>query len=220
MRVVVIGATGRTGRLVVAELLRRGHEATALVRDPNKLDQGLAGRVRVVTGDSRDPTVLATLIEGADAVISALGPTNKEPTLHQDTAAALSTVMRTSGVHRFIGISGAGIDVPGDDKALRDKVISTLIRRLGGKVVADKPAEHRVWADTDLNWTLVRPPRLRDGPPTGRIEHDAHRSTRSTAMTRGDLAVFLADVLDRDLYPRAAPFAATATIPVPDRRIH
>jgi putative NADH-flavin reductase len=219
MRVVVIGATGRTGRLVVAELLRRGHETTALVRDPNKLDQALAGRVRVVTGDSRGPTVLATLIEGADAVISALGPTNKETTLHRDTATALAAVMRTVGVRRFIGISGAGIDVPGDDKATRDKVISTLIRRLGGKVVADKPAEYRVWAASDLDWTLVRPPRLRDGPATGHIEHDAHRSTRSTTMTRGDLAVFLADVLDQGLYPRAAPFAASATIPVHGRRV-
>lgn len=84
---------------------------------------------------------------------------------------------------------------------------------------ADKPAEYKVWAGTDLNWTLVRPPRLRDGPPAGRIEHDAHRSTQSTTMTRGDLAVFLADVLDRDLYPQAAPFVATAIIPTPARRV-
>jgi hypothetical protein len=64
--------------------------------------------------------------------------------------------MRNRRGRRFIGISGAGIDVPGDDKALRDRVISTLIRRLGGKVVADKPAEYQVWAGTDLTWTLVQ----------------------------------------------------------------
>jgi len=218
MRVAVIGATGRTGRLLVTELLRRGHQVSVLVRDPTRLDDEVAGRVAVLTGDSRDPTVLAALVGGTDAVLSALGPTAKEPTLHRDTAVALTAVMPTAGVRRFIGISGAGIDVPGDEKARRDKLISSLIRRLGGKVVADKPAEYQVWAGTDLDWTLVRPPRLRAGDPTGQVEHDAHRSTRSTTITRGDLAVFLADVLDQNLYRRTAPFAATAAASIPAAR--
>ena len=77
-------------------------------------------------------------------------------------------------------------------------------------VVADKTAELAAWRDTDLDWTVVRPPRLGDGPATGRVEHDAHVSTRSTRMRRADLAGFLADVLEQGLYPRQAPFAATA----------
>ena len=219
MRVAVLGATGRTGRLLAAELLRRGHRLTTLVRDPARLE-GLTGQVDVVTGDASDPLALTRVVRGNAAVMSALGPSDKgQTTLHRDTAAALTQVMPVAGVDRFVGISGAGIDVPGDDKPARDRLISLLIRRLGGQVVADKPAEYRIWADSDLDWTLVRPPRLRNGPATGRVEHDAFRSTRSTFMTRGDLAVFLADVLDQDLYPRAAPFAATARISRPDRRV-
>lgn len=218
MRVAVIGATGRTGRLLVGELLRRGHQATVLVRDPTHLGD-LTAHVTVITGDSRDPDVLADLVDGADAVLSALGPTGKEPPLHRDTAGALVAVMTTAGVRRFIGISGAGIDVPGDQKTPRDKLISTLIRLLGGKTVADKPAEYRVWAASDLDWTLVRPPRLRDGEPTGQVEHDPHRSTRSTTMRRADLAVFLTDVLEQHLYPQQAPFTATAIGPISQRRV-
>lgn len=182
--VAVLGGTGRTGRLLVAELLRREHRVTVLVRDPARLGD-LAGRVRAISGDSRDPVAVAALVDGADAVLSALGPTGKEPTLHRDTAAALVTAMNSAGVRRFIGISGAGIDIPGDQKALRDRVVSTLITRLGGAVVADKPAEYRVWAASDLDWTLVRPPRLRDGPATGSVEHDPRRSTRSTLDAAG-----------------------------------
>ena len=206
----MLGATGRTGRLLVTELLARDHHVTVLVRDPARLGE-LADRVTVTTGDTRNPAALARLIEDSDAVVSALGPTGKsDATLHQDTATALIGAMNAAGVRRFVGISGAGVDVPGDAKAVPDKVLSFVIQRLGGKVVADKPAEYRMWAASGLDWTLVRPPRLGDGAATNRVEHDPHRSTRSRKMTRGDLAVFLADVLDQQLYSQQAPFAATS----------
>jgi len=66
------------------------------------------------------------LLAGADAVVSALGPTGKQADLH--TRSALVKVMLASGPWRFVGVSGAGIDVPGDRKAAKDKAISWLIR--------------------------------------------------------------------------------------------
>jgi len=209
VKIAVIGATGRTGRPLVAELLRRGHTVTVLVRDPAKLgntDQP----VQMVTGDSRTRADLDRLVVGADAVVSALGPAAKETSLHTETATVLIEAMRAAGVRRFVGVSGAGIDVPGDQKSVSAKVISKAIQTLGGEVVKDKPAEHAVYAASDLAWTLVRPPRLVDGDATGRLEHDAHRSTKSTKITRADLAAFLADVVEQDLYERQAPFVATA----------
>ncbi len=208
MRIAVIGATGRTGRLLVTELLRRGHAVTVLVRDPAKLGE-VASQVAMVTGDSRRRTDVDRLLVGTDAVVSALGPTAKEASLHTDTAATLVEAMPAAGVRRFVGISGAGIDVPGDQKSLSAKLISTAIQALGGEVVKDKPAEYAVFAASDLDWTLVRPPRLLDGDATGHLEHDAHRSTKSTKMTRADLAVFMADVVEKNLYVRQAPFAAS-----------
>lgn len=209
MKIAVIGATGRTGRPLVAELLRRGHTVTVLVRDPAKLGN-MGQQVQIVTGDSRMRADLDRLVVGADAVVSALGPVAKEASLHTETAAVLIEAMRAAGVRRFVGVSGAGIDVPGDRKSVSAKVISKAIQTLGGEVVKDKPAEYAVYAASDLVWTLVRPPRLVDGDATGRLEHDAHRSTKSTKITRADLAAFLADVVEQDLYERQAPFAATA----------
>ncbi len=209
MKIAVIGATGRTGRPLAEELLRRGHTLTVLVRDPDKLGP-LAERVEVVTGDSRNRSDLDRLVTGAQAVVSALGPTAKESSLHAHTATALVEAMHAAGVTRLVGVSGAGIDVPGDQKSRSAKIISKAIQTLGGKVVADKPAEYAVFAASDLVWTLVRPPRLIDGQATGRVEHHAHRSTRSTKITRADLAHILADVVEQDLYPRQAPFVATA----------
>ena len=143
-------------------------------------------------------------------MVSALGPTGKEGDLHTRTAGALISIMTRTGPRRFVGVSGAGIDVPGDRKTITNKAISALIQLLGGNVVKDKPAEYAAWAASVLDWTLVRPPRLVDGPASTRpLEHDAHRSTRSTKITRADLGAFLIDVVEHDLYSCQAPFVAT-----------
>jgi putative NADH-flavin reductase len=207
MNIAVLGATGRTGRPLVAELLRRGHTVTALARDPATLAE-LGDRVRVVTGTSTDPAALDQLLTGTDAVVSALGPSAKEATLHTDTARALVSAMARHGVTRFVGVSGAGIDVPGDRKGTRDKAISWMVKKIGGPVAVDKQTEYAVYAASNLDWTLLRPPRLVDGPPTGRTYHHAHTPGRSSSLRRTDLAFVLADVLDQNHYTHQAPFVA------------
>lgn len=205
MKVAVIGATGRTGQATLAELLKRGYDVSVLVRDPAKLGD-TADKVQVVQGSSTDRSAMRQLVAGTDAALSALGPTSKEPDLHTRTAKLLVELLPAHG--RFIGVSGAGIDVPGDQKGPRDKVISFLIRKLGGSVVKDKPAEYEVFAASDLDWTLVRPPRLMDGQATGKIVHDANKPGRSSSIQRADLGQFLVTVLDEGLYVRQAPFVS------------
>lgn len=210
MKIALIGATGRTGGHVLTEAIQRGHEVTTLARTPDKLG-GAGSAVRVVEGDSCDESALDRLLADAEAVVSALGPTAKDSDLHSRTATALVQAMQRHDVRRFVGVSGAGIDVPGDRKGPRDKVVSALIQRLGGEVVQDKPREYAVFAVSSLDWTLVRPPRLTDKPATGRVEHDAHRPGRSTSITRADLASFLLDVAENGSYLHQAPFASGST---------
>ena len=71
--VLVAGATGQTGRLIVTELLANGYDVRALVRDPAKARQTLGDRIEIVQGDVKDPASLAAAITGTDAVISAIG---------------------------------------------------------------------------------------------------------------------------------------------------
>ena len=203
MRPAVLGATGGTGRAVVDELLQRGHEVVALVRDP--ATAGLPGEVELRAGDARDPEALRALVAGADVVVSALGPRRGDVTLHREVAPLLVTAMRSAGLRRYVAVSGAGIDVPGDRKRLRDRVLSALLQRLGGETVRDKALEHEVWAASGLDWTLVRPPQLTAGPATGRVESSASRSARATTISRGDLAMFVVDCAEQGLYVGAAP---------------
>lgn len=207
MKIALIGGTGRTGAHVLAEAIRRGHEVSVLARSTAKLC-AVSDGTRLILGDSTDPAALDRLLEGADVVISALGPTAKEADLHSRTATLLTQVMTRHGVRRFVGVSGAGIDVPGDRKGPRDRLVSFLIQRLGGELVQDKPREHTVFAASCLDWTLVRPPRLTEKPATGKVAHDAHRPGRSTTISRADLAGFLLDVAENGSYLRQAPFAS------------
>jgi putative NADH-flavin reductase len=207
MRIAVLGATGRTGQLVVAELLRRGHELTVLARNPGKLGAA-AGAVRVVTGSSSDSEALASLLDGAQAVVSALGPTSRDSTVMSDTARVLLPAMGQRGIRRYVGVSGTGVDMEGDLKGRKDRLISSMIRRVGGPMATDKAQEYRMLVSSDLDWTLARPPRLVDGPATGRVVHDAHTPGRSSSIRRSDLAVFLADVVEQDLYVRQSPFVS------------
>ena len=205
MKIAVLGATGRTGQPLVATLLERGHEVVALVRDPAKVTDP---RVSVVTGSSTDRAAMTQLVAGVDAVVSALGPTAKEPDLHTKTAEILVDLLPPGS--RFVGISGAGIDVPGDRKGGRDKVVSFLIQKLGGAVVKDKPREYEVFAASALEWTLARPPRLQEGPASGSYYSDAHTPGRSTSIKRADLAAFLVDCVEKGLYVRQAPFVSAS----------
>ena len=205
MRVAVLGATGATGRLLVDELVGRGHTVVALARSQQV---GAPAGVTWVQGDARERDALKAVVDGADTVVSALGPRRGDHTLHREVAPLLVAAMQGAGVRRFVGVSGAGIDVPDDRKSRRDRIISALLQRFGGQTVRDKVLERETWADSGLHWTLVRAPRLVNGPRTGRVEHDAHSSPRRTSITRADLAVFLADLAARPDYLQQAPLVA------------
>jgi hypothetical protein len=103
------------------------------------------------------------------AVISTLGPNRPRSHLHTDTATLVAAIS-AAGMYRFVGVNGGGIDVPGDRRSTSAKIVSELIQTLRGAVVKDQPAEYAVYAASSLDRALVRPPRLVEGPPTGRLE--------------------------------------------------
>ncbi len=207
MNIALLGGTGRTGRQLVRVLLEHGNHVKALVRDTSK-ELPDRDRVSVVVGLSDSPEALDELLTNANVVVSALGPDKHDPTLQSRTAVELIPAMRRHGILRFIGVSGEGVDIPGDEKDLTAKVVTFGIRRLAGPMVRDKFREYELFRDSGLDWTLVRPPRLKDSGATGKITHDAHRATGSSTITRADLAEFVADLIDRPSYLHQAPFVS------------
>jgi hypothetical protein len=105
MKVVLTGASGMVGSRILKELLSRGHEVTAVVRNPEKV---AAGSTKVVKGDILDPASVAAAVKGADAVISAYAPPQGQEETLLAAVRSLLAGLDQAGVRRLLMVSGAG----------------------------------------------------------------------------------------------------------------
>ena len=199
-KILVLGATGGTGRLIVSQALARGYDVSALVRSPEK-GSDLKG-AKVIVGDARDETALREALKGRDAVVSALGtPTSpfREVTLLSTATHALVSAMRIEQVSRLVCITGIGAgDSAGHGGFLFDNLIFPLLLR---KVYADKNRQETIVRDSGLDWVLVRPSVLTDKPSRDTIRaltdlSDFHGGT----ISREDVARFVLDQLRADAW--------------------
>jgi putative NADH-flavin reductase len=186
MRLTILGATGGIGRLLLPMALEQGHEVTAFARAPEKITRN-GSRLHVVGGDLFNAQQMASAIHGSDAVLSAFGPTTLRRThLRRDFGRTVVKALRTAGVSRFLHVSSALLF---PDGGMLVKVMSNTLMR---NVAADHQDCDAELVQPDLAWTIVRPPRLLDGPPTGRARILAgHLPKGGFTITRADVAAFM-----------------------------
>jgi putative NADH-flavin reductase len=209
MRVVVLGATGSIGRLVVDEALRRGHEITALVRDPKTLDAS-ASRFNVVRGDALHPASVAAAVAGQDGVIYTLGAGNvRHTTLFSDTTQILLREMERLDVRRLICVTGVGAgDTKGHGGFLYDRILYPLFTK---GIYADKDRQETLIRQSGLDWTIVRPASFRKNTPRGELR--VVLSVDGVVLRvigRGEVAAFIVDELEQHRYSRQAVFIGHA----------
>ncbi len=184
MRVTVFGATGRTGRMVVEEAHRRGHDVVAPVRQlpAEPFDEV----VQPLIVDLRDRGEVASTLKGSDAVVSAVGPIARVTTTEvSDVLRTVVDAMADVGLRRIV--IAANAKVLTDDEVTGD--------------YANVAAEHRRDAEilraSDLDWTIVAPPFLKDDLATGAVDTVVDGKGPGRSLTRGDFANALLDALDR-----------------------
>lgn len=205
MKILVLGVTGATGRLIVGRALAKGYEVVALVRSKEKAS-GLKG-AELIEGDARDPGVLSRAIAGCDAVISSLGTAMspfKEVTLLSTATRALVAVMEQQKVRRLVCITGLGArDSRGHGGFFFDRLLLPLMLR---KVYEDKDRQEDAIRATTLDWTIVRPTVLNDKPARGGIKALTDLSgIHGGTIARSDVAEFVVQQLAVDSWLRKAP---------------
>jgi putative NADH-flavin reductase len=164
MRILLLGATGPTGRQVVAQALDEGHRVTALVRSPEKLPQ-LDDRLTVLVGDVTDEREVAGAAKGQDAVLSTMG---SGKSLTSDivgrTVDALIPAMRKAEVDRLIFLSAFGV---GNTYAQASLTQRFFYRAMLRQIYPDKEQADRKLLASDLDVTLVYPVMMTNQPFTG-----------------------------------------------------
>ena len=205
MRVLVLGATGGAGRLIVGEARAKGHAVVALVRSKANA-AGFAG-AELVEGDARDEAALARATAGCDAVISSLGTTIspfREVTLLSTATRALVVVMARQNVRRLVCITGMGAgDSRGHGGFFYDWLFQPLLLR---KVYEDKDRQEDVIRASALDWIIVRPTLLNDEPARGGVRALTDLSgVHGGKIARADVADFVVQQLTADTWLRKAP---------------
>jgi len=201
MKLIIFGATGSVGRLVVDQALEQGHHVTAFTRDPAKVTMRHE-RLAVVGGQVTDVDVVAKAVAGHDAVIVTLGAGRKGGVRAPGTKAIIDA-MHDTGVRRLIVQSTLGA---GDSRVhltfFWKRIMFGLLLR---GAYADHQEQERIVMASDVDWTIVRPGAFSDGPRTGVYRRGFGQDERSEIkIARADVADFLLEQLTDTAYLRSA----------------
>jgi putative NADH-flavin reductase len=200
MRLVIFGSTGPTGRELVSQALHKGHDVTAVARDPAAVDATPA-RLQVVRADVLDRSSFDGVLSGVDAVLSAIGTHGRQPTaVYSMGTSNIRDGMHQAGVRRFVGISALPVASRTELGPAERWIVVPLLSMFFGEMYSDMTRMEQVLRDSDLDFTIMRPPQLTNEQATGRYRTAINqRLPRARKISRADLAAEMLQVIpDRD----------------------
>ena len=197
MKLFVLGATGKTGGVLVAQAVEHGHTVTTFGR--SLFTGSPSGEVFSIIGNPMSEAELADALPRHDAVLSVLGTRGLgATTVLVDSSRATIAAMRKSGVRRLVILSSALLD---SHIGLINRIVSrTILRHFS----SDQRAMERLVTQSDLDWTLLRPPRMTDSAPDGRSTAMLGEPTDSSGMTitKEEVARVILDTVENRRYIR------------------
>lgn len=205
MKVLVIGATGGTGRCVVERALHAGHEVTAFVRTPRKLAMQHS-RLQVEQGDVLDADAVSRAVQGQHAVISALGPPAGLPpgTLISEGTRNIVGAMVEAGVRRLVFESGIMVG-KGLGLSALNRFLLVLFRIVNRELYEDKLRAEELIRESSLDWIIVRPPKLKHMPARGSYRVGSGLDIQVPAgLAHADVADFMVKSVTADTHVRQA----------------
>ncbi len=161
MRLTVFGATGGIGTELVGQALARGHKITAVVRDPARMRVPAEASLTVTTADVMDSSAIKQVLDGTDAVVSALGPRRGgPPDILTSSMRAVLAAMDATGTRRLVAVSASGFFVEEGEGLLTGKIAKPLLRRILRDNAADTRQMEQLITARTTEWTIMRPAQL------------------------------------------------------------
>ena len=205
MKLLIFGSTGGTGRELVKQALDQGHSVTGYARDPAKIEDLQNPNLKVIRGDVLDSAAVISAVTGQEAVLSAIGSGAGRTTLREEGTQNIVEAMRGTGVKRLICQSSLGV---GDSRAnlgffTKHIIVGIFLRH----AFADHERQEAVVRQSSLDWIIVRPPHLKDGPLTGDYQHGFPTTDRRIKgwISRADVADFMLKQLVDETYLHQTP---------------
>ncbi|WP_435106998.1 NAD(P)-dependent oxidoreductase [Nocardiopsis synnemataformans] len=209
MNVTVFGATGAIGSLTVAALLERGHRVTAYARNPQKVPASWGDRVRVVVGEMSDEEAVDSAVDGAEAVVSALGPSMDRKATGLPLVAGTGHVleaMKRHGVRRYVGHATPAVLDPREKPTPVTRLIGFMPRTFMPRAYEEITGMTEQIMRSGLDWTVVRFIAPKDTPGQGGLRVGFFGTDKlGFAVSRADIAAFTAAQVDDDTYVGRAP---------------
>ncbi|MBV9837985.1 MAG: NAD(P)H-binding protein [Solirubrobacterales bacterium] len=207
MRIAVLGANGRTGKLVVEQALARGDDVIALARNPDNIAVG-HDHIAIQRADVLDPATLTTALAGADAVVSTLGIGNsRKPTeVYSAGIKNVLAAMDALGISRISVVSGSPAGPADDHPAFQRRIAMPILWRFFGASYADMRRMEDVLRQSSATWVSLRPPRLLEKRPKGHYLLGVKPDEIGRSIRYGDLATALLDVLDNAAVHQSARY--------------
>ncbi|MGD0796682.1 MAG: SDR family oxidoreductase [Acidobacteriaceae bacterium] len=194
MKISIFGASGATGLLLTERCLAAGYDVTALLRTPETFRY--RDKIRTIQGNVFDPSAVRKTVEGADVVLSALGARSlrKEDVLERGVPLIVGA-MQQAGIRRLIALGSAGAlsDSLKKQPAWRRWFVQNIVYNTFLKwPVASQVAQWKTLSASGLDWTMVMPPMLTNGPARGIYRVDGEALPRhGMRISRGDVADFM-----------------------------
>lgn len=205
MKLLIFGATGGTGRELLKQAIDQGHHVVAFARSPAKIDDIQNANLQVVRGDVLDATAVEGAVAGQEVIFSTIGTGAERTTLREDGTRNIVKGMENAGVRRLICQSSLGV---GDSRTnlpffTKHIIVSVFLRH----AFADHERQEAIVKQSSLDWTIVRPPHLKDGPRTGAYRHGFPITDRQIKanISRADVADFMLKQLTDDTYLHQTP---------------
>ncbi len=200
MKIALFGATGGTGRQVLAQALAAGHQVTVLVRDPAKLAGHQVSDLTVIQGNVLKAEDVDRAVAGSDAVCCTLGQTPGNPdTVTSQGTANIIEAMKQHVVRRLVAVTSLGVGDSKDQVPFAFKVAMKTVPGLK-KAMADKEEQEKAIRESGLDWIIVRPGGLTDGPKTGQYTFGTDPKIVARQISRADLADFVLRQLIDDAF--------------------
>ncbi len=191
VRLAILGASGRTGSQLVTQALDAGHQIKVLARNPEKLG-ALRSRLTVVQGTVTDVSAVERLVEGSDAVLSALGHVRDSPRDVLSVAANHTIAgMRRYGIRRLVVLASTAVTDPADHPTLAQRFVERVAEYVMGSLAHDDPSAAQIIASSEVDWTIVRAVFLTNGPRTGAFKVGQFGRGIGIRVSRADVADFM-----------------------------